>query len=113
MSWRNLIVWGVVAAVCGTLFALAVVNLGGCASQQPMAAANAATQATITGARIAACVQSVLAEEEQARALARRLAETAAELEAEELRAAVREHTPEVNDELEKVMRKSEGKVHK
>lgn len=63
------------------------------------------TQSTVTGMRIASCVQSVLAEEEQARALAHRLAETAAELEAERIREAAREHTDSVKDEVDKVLK--------
>jgi hypothetical protein len=75
--------------------------LSGCTPAQQQSAMSA----TYTGTKIAACVESVLAEEEQARALAHRLAETARELEAEQIRSAVREHPGSVKEEIEKVMR--------
>jgi len=71
-------------AFCGVLLGLL---FGGCTPAQQAAA----TSHTITGVRIAACVQGVLAEEERARMLERRLAEEQAELEAERLKAEAEE----------------------
>lgn len=75
--------------------------LSGCTPAQQQTAMSA----TYTGTRIAACVESVLAEEEQARALAHRLAETARELEAEEIREAAREHSDTTAEQVEQVLR--------
>jgi hypothetical protein len=74
--------------VCGALFAGAIAGLS-----------------TLTGMKIAACVQGVLAEQEQARALASRLVEAASELEAERIRRAASEPSDSVRTEIEKVLR--------
>jgi hypothetical protein len=97
----EIVLAAIVALACGGAVIGFVLFVTGCTPAQQ----TTATSATVTGVRIAACVQSVLAEEEQARALAHRLAETAAELEAEELRSVAREHGPTVKEEIEKVMR--------
>jgi hypothetical protein len=70
--------------VAAGLAATLALLLTGCTPAQQAKA----TSATVTGVRIAACVQSVLAEEEQRRALQHRLAEVEAEQEAERLRQA-------------------------
>lgn len=98
-NWLILIA---VAATIGALTALAM--LPGCTPAQQQTLSNT-TQATLTGVKIAACVQSVLAEQEQAQALAHRLAETAAELEAERIRSAVSEPSDSVKAEVDKVLR--------
>lgn len=66
-------------AFCGVVIAILS---SGCTPAQQATASNA----TVTGAKIAACVQGVLAEEERARMLERRLAEEQAELEAQKLK---------------------------
>jgi hypothetical protein len=98
-------VWTVITAVCAALVVVIVVLLAtSCTPAQQQTLSNT-TQATLTGVKIAACVQGVLAEQEQARALASRLAETAAELEAERIRSAVSEPSDSVKDEVEKVLK--------
>jgi MarR-like DNA-binding transcriptional regulator SgrR of sgrS sRNA len=91
------------SAICGAVLAFLT---SGCTPAHQATAMSA----TYTGTRIAACVQSVLAEEEQARALAHRLAETAAELEAEEIRSAALEHSPTTNEEIDKVLKDGAAK---
>lgn len=97
--------------VAAGLAATLALLLTGCTPAQQAKA----TSATVTGVRIAACVQSVLAEEEQARALQHRLAEIEAEQEAERIRTetadAAREHSPTTESELDKYMRVRDGGV--
>jgi hypothetical protein len=89
------------AAIIGTVAGLTLASLlPGCTPAQI-----ASSPATATGLRIAACVQSVLAEEERARMNERREAERQAEEEAEAIKEAAREHPPSVKQEIEKVMR--------
>lgn len=90
-----------IAAILGLLAGLTTGNLSSCTPAHQATA----SQATVTGVRIAACVQSVLAEEERARMLERREAERLAEEEAEAIKDAAREHPGPVNEEIEKVMR--------
>jgi hypothetical protein len=91
----------IVAAVVGTIAGLTLASLlPGCTPAQI-----ASSPATATGLRIAACVQSVLAEEERAKLVERRLAEEAAELEAERIAEAAREHPGTVKEEIEKVLK--------
>lgn len=98
---RTLLLAAVLGVLGGVALAVLAVTLPGCTPAQQQSAMSA----TYTGTKIAACVESVLAEEEQARALAHRLAETARELEAEQIRSAVREHPGSAKEEIEKVMR--------
>jgi len=67
------------SAICGALLGLL---FSGCTPAHQAAA----TQHTVTGFKIAACVQGVLAEEDRERQRMHREAEIAAELEAERLR---------------------------
>lgn len=97
MSWRAYLG----AAVFGVSAGLLIGYLSSCTPAH-QATAN---QATVTGVRIAACVQSVLAEEERARMLERREAERLAEEEAEAIKDAAREHSPTTAEEVEKVLR--------
>ena len=75
--------WGVVLfVVCGATVATIVLLAMGCTPGQQAAV----TQHTVTGAKIAACVQGVLAEEDRERQRLHREAELAAEEEAQRLR---------------------------
>lgn len=93
-----------VAVFGGAAAGLLTAYLSSCATPS-QALLDKAAQHTLTGTRIAACVESVLAEEEQARALAHRLAEIEAEQEAERIREAAREHTDTTKEEIEKVLK--------
>lgn len=98
-------VWTVITAVCAALLVIAVVLLFSACTPAQRELVGSSTQTAITGVRIAACVQSVLAEEELQRAKERREAEVAAELEAERIREVAREHPGSVSDEVEKVLK--------
>lgn len=93
------------SAICGAVLALLTT---GCATPS-QALLDKAAQHTLTGTRIAACVESVLAEEEERRALSHKLAEIEAEQEAERIREATaeaaREHSPTTKEEIDKVLR--------
>lgn len=86
--------------VCCVVAVLVAAYLSSCTPAQI-----ASSPATATGLRIAACVQSVLAEEERAKLLERREAERQAEEEAEAIKEAAREHPPSVKQEIEKVLK--------
>jgi len=98
-------VWTVFTGLCCAFVVVIVVLLASSCTPAQQQLLDRGTQTTVTGMRIAACVQSVLAEEEQARALARKLAETAAELEAERIRSAASEPSDAVSSEVEKVLK--------
>lgn len=91
-----------IAAVVGTIAGLTLASLlPGCTPAQRADVGGY----TVTGAKIAACVQGVLADEEQQRLRDAREAEIAAQLEAERIEEAAREHPPSVKQEIEKVLR--------
>lgn len=94
--------WAAVIGAVGGLTLAAVQSSCATPSQDLL---DKAAQHTLTGTRIAACVESVLAEEDRARELAHRLAETAAELEADRIRSAAREPSSETSQEIDKVLR--------
>lgn len=97
-----------IVMVVGAIGGLTLAAYTGCATPS-QALLDKAAQHTLTGTRIAACVESVLAEEERARQLAHQLRETALELEAERIREqtaeVAREHSPTTAEEVEKVLR--------
>lgn len=96
------ILWTVVLALACAAAVGAVVFLG--FSCTPAQRADVGGY-TVTGAKIAACVQGVLADEEQRRLRDAREAEIAAQLEAERIEDAAREHPPSVKQEIEKVLK--------
>lgn len=96
------LLWTVVLALACAGVVVAVVLLGfGCTPAQRAEAGNY----TVLGAKIAACVQGAVADEEQQRLRDAREAEIAAQLEAERIEEAAREHPPSVKQEIEKVLR--------
>jgi hypothetical protein len=90
-----------VAVFGGAFCGLVIAWMSGCTAAQQATAASA----TVTSAKIAACVQGVLAEEEAARLRAIREEERLAEERAAEIAEAAREHSPSVKEEIEKVIR--------
>lgn len=96
-----------IALFFGALAGLgAATLLPGCTPTQQQTLGSLATNpTTVTGLKIAACVQGVIAEEEQQRLRERREAEAAAAEEAERIDEAAREHPPSVKTEIEKVLR--------
>jgi hypothetical protein len=95
-----------IAGLLGLIAGLTLASLTGCTpAQQQTLGSLASNPTTVTGLRIAACVQGVLAEEERARLVERRLAEEAAELEAERIADAAREHSQGTKDAVNEVLK--------
>jgi hypothetical protein len=93
------------AAMLGLLTGITAGYLSGCTPAQQATA----TSAGVLSAKIGACVQAAIAEEEERRARDARLAEIEAEQEAERIREetaeAAREHSPTTKEEIDKVLR--------
>jgi hypothetical protein len=103
MTLARSTLWAMVIGAAGGL-ALAALT-GGCTPAQQATA----TSAGVLSAKIGACVQSAIAEEEERRARDARLAEIEAEQEAERIREetseAAREHSPTTEEEINKVLK--------
>ena len=96
------------AVLIGASIGLAVVFFVGCTAAERQSALNSSTQAAITSAKIAACVQGVMAEEQLEALRARREAEAEQAIEADRLKSEM--HAPSsVSQEVDKLVRGDAG----